>query len=172
MNPCKCSSVLLIWSSGHTQTNIFKAYTVKVCINELMMSAFSLRDEWLLPWLPVVAGLSHVCRTLAAAGRIHKVIHNDPHDGSRALELSARDDISTVEKNVTIFKCIKESESIKHISNSKCFFVVPRVVCWLPVGHECQVGAVSTGKCDCANGGADDTDTHRLKTFKTDNKLQ
>lgn len=37
--------------------------------------------------LPVVAGMPHVCCTLAAAGRVHKVIHNDPHDWSRPFKL-------------------------------------------------------------------------------------
>lgn len=39
--------------------------------------------------LPVVAGLPHAGGSLAAAGKIYEVIHNDPHDGSRPLKLPA-----------------------------------------------------------------------------------
>lgn len=41
--------------------------------------------------MPVVAGLSLAGGSLAAAGGVHKVVHDNPHDGRRALKLSARD---------------------------------------------------------------------------------
>lgn len=41
--------------------------------------------------MPVVAGLSLAGGPLAAAGGVHKVVHDNPHDGRRALKLSARD---------------------------------------------------------------------------------
>lgn len=42
-------------------------------------------------YMPVVAGLSLAGWPLAAAGGIHKVVHDNSHDGHRALKLSARD---------------------------------------------------------------------------------
>lgn len=36
----------------------------------------------------------------------------------------------------------------------------------LPVRHECQVGAIGTGECDCAYWRANNTDAHRLETYK------
>lgn len=41
--------------------------------------------------MPVVAGLSLAGRPLATAGGVHKVVHDNSHDGRRALKLSARD---------------------------------------------------------------------------------
>lgn len=41
--------------------------------------------------MPVVAGVSQADGPLAAAGGVHKVVHDNPHDGRRALKLSARD---------------------------------------------------------------------------------
>lgn len=41
--------------------------------------------------MPVVAGLSLAGGPLATAGGVHKVVHDNPHDGRRALKLSARD---------------------------------------------------------------------------------
>lgn len=39
---------------------------------------------------PVVAGLPHDCGALAAAGGVHKVVHDDAHDGGRAVKLPVR----------------------------------------------------------------------------------
>lgn len=62
--------------------------------------------------LPVVAGLSHVCRAMAAAGRIHKVIHNDPHDRSRPLKLSAEDTVATVDR-LFLFSSLLDNRAVK-----------------------------------------------------------
>lgn len=77
------------------------------------------------------------------------MIHDDPHDGSRPLELSADRRL----RHVMWSADIKNTFPVR-ISSA----------CQIPVGHERQVGAVSTGKCDRADGGADDADAHRLKT--------
>lgn len=49
--------------------------------------------------MPVVAGLSQAGGPLAAAGGVHKVVHDNSHDRRRALKLSARD-ISEGKKKV------------------------------------------------------------------------
>lgn len=36
----------------------------------------------------------------------------------------------------------------------------------LPVRHECQVGAIGTGECDCSDWRAHNPDAHCLKTYK------
>lgn len=76
--------------------------------------------------LPVVAGLSHVCWTLAAAGRIHKMIHNDPHDRSWPLKLPAEDDIKQWMSYANFDK-----SRLRHIFNLKktnCNFLSENIV--------------------------------------------
>lgn len=47
---------------------------------------------------------------------------------------------------------------------SEAFFFFCICLRSLPVGHECQVGAVGAGEGDRAHRGADYADAHRLKT--------
>lgn len=125
--------------------------------------------------VPVVAGLPHVCRTLAAAGRIHKVIHDDPHDGSRPLKLSVQHNDSTVNLKC-LFWLVKTADALQSITDDSDWcgsrhnmqkLVLPLWEhCSIPVRHECQVGAVGTWKSDGANRGADDADADRLKTLE------
>lgn len=59
--------------------SIFKVYLV-----------LSLSKEWTFPYVLVVAGLSKIYWPLAATGGVHKVIHNNPHDGTWMLKLSGK----------------------------------------------------------------------------------
>lgn len=85
LNPCKWSSVFLLWSSGYRHT--YHSFYIIVCFCLCGILSCLLSKESTFPY--ILAGLPKVYWALAATRGVHKVIYNDSHDGGWTLKLPA-----------------------------------------------------------------------------------